>query len=182
MRIVILSVIVLGVIGTWLYLGAGNRELKPYVRKGLPFTVYAPKYIPAGFSLDKKATAGLSKGTNIGIPQFNLIYTDTAGNSAMAVTQFERGRFKKDILDAEKIGSFPDYFTRYRKASLVNKDGLDLYIFVSQEKTKTVLGDKDYMAQGFLLKDDSLIQVNYSGAGKFSQDSMIRILLSFSKV
>lgn len=182
MKIVILAAIIFGVVGTWLYLGAGNRELKPYVREGLPFTVYAPKYIPAGFSLDKKATAGLSKGTNVGIPQFNLIYTDAAGTSGMAVTQFDRERFKKDILDKEKIGSFEDYFTRNRKASLVNKDGLDLYIFVSQEKTKTILGDEDYMAQGFLLKDDSLIQVNYSGAGKFSEDNMTRILLSFSKV
>ena len=182
MRIVILSVIVLGVVGTWLYLGAGNRELKPYVRNGLPFTVYAPKYIPAGLSLDKKATEGLSKGTNIGIPQFNLIYTDAAGTSGMAVTQFDRARFKKDILDAEKIGSFPDYFTRYRKASLVKKGGFDLYIVVSSEKVKTVFGDMDYIAQGFLLKDDSLIQVNYSGANKFSEDEMTRVLLSFSKV
>lgn len=182
MKIVILSVIVFGVIGTWLYLGAGNRALKPYVRKGLTFTVYAPKYIPAGFSLDKKATADLSKGTNIGIPQFNLIYTDAAGTSGIAVTQFDRERFKKDILDKGNIKSFEDYFTTRQKASLVNKDGLDLYIFVSAEKTKTVLGDEDYMAQGFLLKDDSLIQVNYSGASKFSQDNMTRILLSFSKV
>ena len=182
MRIVILSVIVFGVVGAWLYLGAGNRELKPYVRKGLPFTAYAPKYIPSGFSLDKKSTGSLSKGTNIGIPQFNLVYKDTAGTSGMVVTQFDRERFKNDILDAEKIGSFEDYFTRYRKTSLVNKNGFDLYIFVSAEKVKTVLGDEDYMAQGFLLRDDSLIQVNYSGKSKFSQDEMVRVLLSFSKV
>ncbi len=182
MKIVILSVIVLGVVGAWFYIGASNRELKPYVRKDLPFTVYAPKYIPAGFSLDKKATESLNKGKNVGIPQFNLIYTDAAGTSGMAVTQFDRERFKKDILDTENIKSFEDYFTTHQKASHVKKDRLDLYVFVSAEKVKTVLGDKDYTAQGFLLEDDSLIQVNYSGANKFLQDEMIRILLSFSKV
>ncbi len=180
MRIVILSIVVLGAAGAWFYLGA-NREIKPYA-KGLPFAAYAPKYIPSGFSLDKKATEGLSNGTNVGIPQFNLIYTDAAGTSGIAVTQFERGRFKKDILDAEKIGSFEDYLTRYRRTSLVNKDGLNLYVFISAEKAKTVFGDEDYMAQGFLLKGDSLIQVNYRGDNKFSEDEMILILLSFSKV
>lgn len=182
MKMVILSAIILGMVGVWLYLRAGNAELKPYAKKDLTFAVYAPKYLPTGFSLDKKATENLNRGTNVGIPQFNLIYTDTAGNSAIAVTQFDRERFKKDVLGAEGGGSFEDYFTRNRKASLVKKDGLDLYVFVSQEKTKTVLGDEDYTAQGFLLKDDSLIQVNYSGESQFSEEEMVHLLLSLKKI
>lgn len=168
-------------VGAWFYLGMGNGDLKPYA-KNLPFAAYAPKYLPAGFSLDKKSTEALNKGTNIGIPQFNLIFLDPTGKSSIALRQFDRTRFTTDILDAGKIGSFEDYFIRQQKTTLVSRDGINMYIFGSPEKVSSIFGDKSYTAQGFSLKDDSLTQINYAGENKFSEDELIRIFLSLSKI
>ena len=159
---------------------SGNKysALAPYTKK-LPFAVYVPGYIPAEFSFQKEETVALNRSTNIGIPQFNLLYLRKNSGDAFAFRQFDRTRYQKDILDPERIPDFNSYFKNRLNIAPTISDGKEIYVSVSEEKKRTVFGDWEYIATGYFLRDDSLIQINYSGTEPITREEIVKIILSF---
>lgn len=187
--IYVLILFIILIVGTWYFRGgsldilpglSGNNysALAPYI-KNLPFAVYVPKYIPASFTFQEKESAELQRGTNIGVPQFNLLFSRRGGEDALAFRQFDRMRYKSDVLVlVEKVSDFALYFKERLKLAPTVRDGKEIYVSMSKERKKTVFGELEYMAAGYFLRDDSLIQVNYSGKELIAEEEIIKIILS----
>lgn len=174
---VILLMLTIGTVSFKLLSENKYSALAPYLKK-LPFEAYAPTYIPSGFSFQKKESVALNRGTNIGIPQSNLIYVRGNGEGALVFKQFDKARYKKDILDPEGIFDFNSFFKDRLKLTSTIRNGKEIYTSVSEEKKRTVFGDLEYMATGYFLEDDSLIQLNYSGAKPLTEEEIVKVILS----
>lgn len=183
--LIVIAAVIVVYAGIWYFRGGtsaflpGNKysALLPYAKK-LPFRVYAPKYIPAGFSFQEKESRAIHRGANIGIPQFNLLFSGGRGGDSLAFRQFDRMRYKTDILDTEKIPDFEVFFRERLKTALAKREDKNIYMSASGEKKRTVFGDWQYQAAGYFLTDDSLIQVNYSGEKMLAEEELIKIILS----
>lgn len=145
--------------------------------RGLPFKVLVPQYIPPGFKFLKEDSAKIVQG-NIGIPQVNYMFESSDGKNGLVLRQMDKMRYQKEILGKGGITDFQTLFETQFSAKPVEREGKIMYIKIPVEKVRSILGDMQYIASAHMLNDDSVIELNYLGRVPFSEEELIKILLS----
>lgn len=145
--------------------------------KDLPFKVLAPSYTPSGFKFLKEDSAKIVQG-NIGIPQVTYMFETADGKNGLVLRQMDKARYQKEILEKQGIKDFPTLFETQFGAKPIERDGKTIYTKVPAEKVRSILGDMQYTASAHMVNDDSFIELNYSGATPFSEEELIKIILS----
>ena len=145
--------------------------------KDLPFKVLVPKYIPSGFKFLKADSVKIVQG-NIGIPQANYLFESSDGKNGLVLRQIDKAGFQKEILQKQGIKDFQTLFETQFSAKPVKREGKTIYIKIPSEKVRSILGDMQYTAIARMENNDSLVELNYSGEVPFSEEELIKILLS----
>lgn len=143
----------------------------------LPFKVVVPSYIPPEFKFLKEDSAKILRG-NTGIPQINYMFETSDGNNGLVLRQMDKTGYQKEILVKQGITDFQTLFTTQFRLKPVEQDGKTVYIKIPPEKVRSILGDMQYIASAQMVNDDSVIELNYSGAVPFSEAELLKIILS----
>ena len=162
--IALTAFIIIGIIGVvaWNLKGDSYRSFLSQINaKTLPFKVLTPSYISPEFKFLKEASVKIVKG-NIGIPQINYMFETPDGKNGLVLRQMDKSAFQKPQTSTKEI----------------ERDGKKIYIRIPTEKVRSVFGDMQYIASAQTLNDDSFILLNYSGEIPFSEEELIKILLS----
>lgn len=145
--------------------------------KNLPFKVLTPSYISPGFKFLEEDSAKIVQG-NIGIPQVNYMFETSDGNNGLVLRQMDKARYQKEIFGKQGINDFKTLFETQFRAAAIERDGKTIYTRIPTEKVRSILGDLQYIASAHLVNDDSVIELNYSGTVPFSEEELIKILVS----
>lgn len=150
--------------------------------KNLKFKVLSPSYISSGFKFLKEDSAKIATGNNIGIPQINYLFQTSDGKNGLVLRQFDKASYQKTMGEILKeqggIKDFQMFFKTQYGAKSIERDGQTIYIKIPTEKVRSVFGDMQYIASTHMVNYDSVIELNYSGSLPFSQEELIKILLS----
>lgn len=145
--------------------------------KSLPFKTLVPAYIPSGFKFLKEDSAKIVRG-NIGISQVNYMFESSDGKNGFVLRQMDKAGYEKEILGKQGIKDFQTLFETQFSAKPLEREGKTIYIKIPSEKVRSILGDMQYIASAHMVNDDSVIELNYSGTEPFSEEELIKILLS----
>lgn len=168
-----------GSLGTLSKFSANEYEsfLAQINAKSLPFKVLTPSYISPGFKFLKEDSAKIVQG-NIGIPQINYMFETSDGKNGLVLRQMDKMRYQKEILDKQGIKDFQTLFEAQFHATAITSGDKIIYIKIPTGKVRSILGDLQYTASAHIVNNDSIIELNYSGAVSFFKEELIKILVS----
>ncbi len=191
---ILIALVVVGIIavGAWdlrdgsldIFSGFGANKYEPFLSqinaKSLLFKVLVPSYISPGFKFLKEDSAKIVQG-NIGIPQVNYMFETSDGKNGLVLRQMDKARYQKEILGKQGINDFQTLLETQFSAKPIERDGKMMYIRIPTEKVRSILGDMQYIASAHMVNDDSFIELNYSGTIPFSEEELVKILLSLKQ-
>lgn len=188
---ILVALVVVGIIavGVWdlrdgsldIFSGFGVNKYESFLSqinaKSLLFKILVPSYISPGFKFLKENSAKIVQG-NIGIPQVNYMFETSDGKNGLVLRQMDKARYQKEILEKQGVDDFQTFLETQLRAKPTERDGKRIYIRIPIEKVRSIFGDMQYIASAHMVNDDSFIELNYSGVIPFSEEELIKILLS----